>query len=72
MIEVAHFGARIEAQDGIGRQRPKAHCRNVEDAGVVGFCALFSNHDPEIRIFQGGWLERMIDPLKTFVIHTQL
>ena len=70
VIEVPHFCASIEAQDGIGRQRAKTHRRDVEDAGVIGLGALFANHDPEVSVFQCRRLEGMVDPLKTLVIHT--
>ena len=40
----AHAGALVQRHDGIGAERAKAHGGHVEQADVVGLCAIFAAH----------------------------
>ena len=80
--KTAHLGALIERQDGVGRQRAKAHGRDVEDAGLVGLCAgrdrigrtarLAADPEAKVSIGQAAGLHRMVDPLVALLAHIEL
>ena len=61
--EVAALGAGVQRQDGVRRERPEAHRRDVEDAGAVGLGAAGADQDAEVVRLQHRRLHRVVDPL---------
>ena len=63
VCKVALLGAGVQRQDGVGAERPKAHGRNIKNAGAVGLSALRANHDPKIVAGNFCRCDGVVDPL---------
>ncbi len=62
--KAAALRARVERLDGVGRQRAKAHGRDVEHAGRVGLGAgRAADGDAKVVRVQCGGRERVVEPL---------
>ena len=63
MGELAHLGPLVQGADRIGRQRPKAHRRDIVDRRVIGLLAvLVADGHAKIRVGDMDRLDRMGDP----------
>ena len=79
MGKAANLRALVQRQDGIGRQRAKAHRRDVEHAGMVGLGAgrhrlrwrigRATNPDAEIMAVQPCGCHRVVDPFIAACAH---
>ena len=80
--ESAHPGTLVQRLNGVARQRAKAHCRDIEDAGVIGAAAglvaflslLWRASNPHAKVVgaQFGRLHGVVDPLIALLAHIKL
>ena len=78
--KAAHVSAFVQRRDGVGRQRAKAHGRDVEDACLIRLGAgrgrVGPRHatypEPKVSACQLGGLGRVVDPLIAARAHIQV
>src|SRR5476651_199363 len=71
--EAALLGAGVERADGVGRERPEAHGRDVEHRGRVGLGAVRSaDRNPERLLGERTRRNRMVHPLVAVAVDFEM
>ena len=71
MDEVTELGTAIERADGVARQRPKAHRRDVEHRHRIRLGTPLAHHHAKVRRSNARGRKRMANPLVPGDLHIQ-